>query len=253
MILTLGLIAGMMMQVKQTAPKHEGDKMITGDGQTYEVTPPVDPGIGAPSQFFMTPDSVFAHIDNAANPNTPGVVVIDGGLSQEVRVPKGSYVVVITPPAQLIQQASGTVIPRSGEGQPAHPDLADHSGTTIAPIWQTGKCLLSDGSQIDCPAGGAPPPKPTYTTAIDKRFGIVMMTAACPAHYIVDFATPKTASIVDEQSNLELFLNATCSEYTTVPKDDPIWNAVNRFTFSIDFHHWMDVWAKEYSNQKRGK
>jgi len=240
--------------------------------QQITVSPPVDPGIahhegigfdGSSAKGTLAwksangTSSNFGHIDGQVigiDPNPPAVVMIEGGDDKHVLVPKGSYIIVITmTPAQRLQQAPESVIPRSGEGEPTHPNLGNHSGRAVAPIWQTGKCWVSNGSQIDCPTGGAPPVRPTFVSSIDKQFGVVTMTATCPSHYLVDFAIPKSASIADEQSDLELFLNATCSEYSTVPKDDPRWNLPNRFTFTIDFHHLMDMWAREYNKQNKEK
>src|SRR5882762_207973 len=294
MLIVAGLVAGMLMQVKASSDqitlaeaKAAGNVIYYVNCATNEVLPK-----GKTSECWFANDGTVAvpapgyvatpffggvadrRIIGAEDKSTP--IIIEGGSygGMPITVPKGSYVVVITPPSS---QSKIKVAPApepklhdwngqqwQDHGMPncLNPDFKNGGNqpcVTYGPGQEQGgfidhgysTCVYLTGKSDPCipmGVGGAPPPPPpqiptaTIMVTADKAKSLLTVAVACPAGYIVKMPLLKeTPSDKNVAESLEAMFGSTCSNSGGVRAGE----VTPTITYTLDL--WKT--AREWSNQ----
>lgn len=167
--------------------------------QQITVSPPVDQGIQHHEVNEFHGEIVKGQ---------PTLVMVEGGSNGgiPITVPKGSYIVVITPPPQ--------------------PLVLETQDPKKSPFFDSN----SDNRSM---VGGGVPPLPTFLVTSDKAKSEITVTAWCPAGYLIE--RDNIPSRVSAPEMLQATLNSKCAWSRFVSAGD----ITPMITFTLNLQNWL--------------
>src|SRR5882757_162810 len=194
------------------------------------VTPAVDPGIAhhednelkvenelnakGKLRWVMADGTGSSLKIDAEVPKATAVVIEGEGVANTVTVPKGSYIVVITPPPQPL-----VLEPQDPKNTPIY-----------TPRFVPG--LFNSEIENKSMVGGGVPPVPTFLVTADKTKTEITVRAFCPAGYIVEL--PYLGWTENAPERLQAILNSKCETSRFVRPGD----MTPTLTFTLNLRNW---------------